>query len=158
MLLNIGNVYCLCTGSVAYCSFAKVTTSGSTPARLDARKLPVRPDAALHLVRDEEDAALGAELRREPEVIVAQGDHPALALYRLEDERAAFRAERRVEGRSVLGLDVGEAGGKGSELLVELVLAGGGQGGDRAAVEGAAQGDDRGPRRRGWRPRACALS
>src|SRR5208337_3156440 len=41
---------------------------------------------------------------------------------------------------------------KGPELLVEPVLAGRGQSGDRAAVEGAAQGDDRRPGRVLGRP------
>jgi len=72
--------------------------SGFTPAEAEARKLRGSPDPALHFVGDEENPTLGAEPRRKPHVLAAQGTTPispcmgSRSRAQVSGPRAAFKA------------------------------------------------------------------
>ena len=53
---------------------------------LDGEELARPPEAALDLVADEQDAALGQDFADEPEVVIRRDDDAALAQDRLGDE------------------------------------------------------------------------
>ena len=109
---------------------------------LEPEPLPRAAEARLHLVDDQQRLALVAERTHGREVAVGRGDHPALALDRLEHHRAHTRssiaAAQRVE---VPELDLAEAGRQRLEHFLLLRLAGGGERSERAAVERAVGGE-----------------
>ena len=115
-------------------------------AALVAEGGPAAIEARLHLVDDQQDVLLGAELADVAHVVVVGVPDAALALHALEHDGA-----RRALARAAHGLaqrvDVVQghrhkAGGHGPEALVELVLPGGGKGRERATVEALARGHD----------------
>ena len=92
--------------------------------------------AGLDLVDEEEPVLVRAELRHRLDVVRVQGIHAALPLDQLHHHRAHVVPGGGLEARHVVGVGVAEALGEGEEKLVEVVLAGGLQGGDGPAVEG----------------------
>ena len=100
--------------------------------------------AALHLVEHQQQAVLVAQLAQGLEEL--RGDaHAALALHRLDHDGGGlgpdglFRRLEVAEGHEI------EAGRRLAEAFQVLLVAGGGDGGERAAVEGALEGDDAPP-------------
>ena len=99
--------------------------------------------ADLHLVAHEQNIPLLAECRDALHKGFLQRDHAALALDDLdEDARHRISVQLGLHVRQIIDLGVDKAGGQGLEVLVELVLAGGSQGGESAAVEGVLQGEN----------------
>ena len=82
-----------------------------------------------------------AEFAHRPQVARVQRPHAALALQRLAEHGAGLGPDEPFDRRRVAELGVHEALGQRLEALVELGLAGGGDRGQGAAVEGAQQRD-----------------
>ena len=99
--------------------------------------------AGLNLVDHQGDVIVGAELCGGPDEFGGQGIDTALALNALEQDARGIQIGHGLGQRlDVVGLHMGKAGGQRGEILVEMILAGGGQGGQGAAMEGAEEGDD----------------
>ena len=125
-------------------ALAIVTTSGRDAEVLEAEPLAGAPEAGLHLVDHEQQAALVAQAAHALEVLGGGRVDAALALHRLEQHRGDRRVDGRLERVEVVPGDVAEALGQGLEGLVLGRLAGGVQRGQRAAVERAVGADDHG--------------
>ena len=69
-------------------------------------------------------------------------EHAALALDQLQQHGAHVLPGLGLHVGQIVGAGVAEALREGEEVLVEHVLAGGGKGGEGAAVKGVAQGQD----------------
>ena len=108
---------------------------------LEPEPLARAAEPGLHLVDDQQRLALVAERTHRREVAVGRGDHTALALDRLEHHRADALVHRRRERVEVAELDLAEADRQRLEHFLLLRLAGGGERGERAAVERAVGGD-----------------
>ena len=93
-------------------------------------------DAGLHLVNEEEDILLPAQLGQALYKALVHGDDAALALDHLQHHGADRAVQQRLDARQIPGLGVEEALCQGEELPMEALLAGGGQGVQRPAVEG----------------------
>ena len=100
------------------------------------------PGAALHLVIDEQQPVL---LAQRPEPLQESGRRradAALALDRLDEDRRRLRPDRLLRRREGAERHLVEALDLRAEALEVLLLAAGGDGGERAAVESALEGDD----------------
>ncbi len=100
---------------------------------------------ALDLVQDQQRAVRGAQPARSLQVLRRARPHAAFALHRLQDHRADVRAVGRelgFERRDVVVGQVDEAGGIGTEAAGVLLLPAGGDGEQRAPVEGVLRRDD----------------
>ena len=100
------------------------------------------PHAALHLVENQQEVVLVAQL---PQLLeerrsgVRMPPSPWIGSIRMA---AVSRADRRLDLRDVAERHAVEAGQNGPETFEMLLLAAGGDGRDRAAVKGALEGDD----------------
>ena len=98
--------------------------------------------AALHLVEDEQQAVLVAQLAQALQELVGADAHAALALHRLDHDGGRLGPDRLLDGLQVAERHEIEARRRLAEAFQILLVAGGGDGGERAAVEGALEGDD----------------
>src|SRR6185312_5501383 len=98
--------------------------------------------AGLHLVEGEQQAMLVAELAQGLEEGVRRRAHAALALYRLDQDAGGVRADRLLDGFEVAMRHLVEAVHRRAKTLEIFRRPGGGQRRQRAAVEGAFEGDD----------------
>ena len=98
--------------------------------------------AGLYLVHDEHQVALFAELGHLGHVVGIQRHHAAFSLDQLQHDGADGVVGSIPQGGKITGGYIGKVVGERSEILVEHILAGGGQGGQRAAVERVYQRDD----------------
>ena len=100
-------------------------------------------DAGLHFVNDEQDIARGAEIGDPVHIVGLQRHDAALALHKLHHDGAGAPVARGGgQGVEVPGRDIGEVRREGAEVVVEHLLPGGGQRGERAAVERVDERDD----------------
>ena len=98
----------------------------------------------LDLVHHQQHPGPRGHLPDGPQVAGGRDPDPGLALDRLDQHGRRVRADGRGQGVDVAEGHVGEAGGHGLERGVHGRLAGGGQGGQGAAVEAAEGGHDAG--------------
>ena len=84
-------------------------------------------------------------LRRPLQELVRADAHAALALHRLDHDGRRLRADGFLRGLEVAEGHQIEAGGRLAEAFQVFLVAGGGDGGQRAAVERALEGDDAPP-------------
>ena len=98
-------------------------------------------DAALHLVEDQQQAMLVAELAQPLQRLRGEWPDAALALHRLDQDRGGFRGDRLGGGVDVVERHLVEAVDLGAETFEIFLLAAGGDRRQRAAVEGAFEGD-----------------
>ena len=92
--------------------------------------------AGLDLIDHQGDVIVSAELGGGTDEFGGQGIDTALALDAFQqDARGVQLCHGLGQGLDVVGLHMGEAGGQGLEILVEVVLARGGQGGQSPSVE-----------------------
>ena len=102
------------------------------------REKPARAaHAALHLVEDEKELVPVGQVAEARQVVGRRHVDAALALDRLDEDRDRLVAHGRRHRRRVVVGDEANAGQERLEALVVLLLAGGGERGERAAVEGA---------------------
>ena len=97
--------------------------------------------AGLHLVEDEQQAVAIAECADRPQVVRVQRPDAAFALQRLTEHGAGLGPDQPFDGRRVTELGMHKALRQRLETLVKLGLAGGGDRGQGAAVEGAEERD-----------------
>ena len=115
--------------------------------RRDARPF-VREEAAgaahagLDLVEDQQQPVLVAELPEVAQLLVRHRADAALALDRLDQDRRGLRADRRLRRLQVAERHLVEAVDLRAEAFEVFLLAAGGERRQRAAVEGAFEGDD----------------
>ena len=98
-------------------------------------------DAALDLVEDQQQAVLVAELAQAPQRLRREGADAALALHRLEQDRGGLGSDQLLGGVDVVEGDLVEAVDLRAEAFEIFRLAAGGDRRQRAAVEGAFEGD-----------------
>ena len=97
--------------------------------------------AALHLVEDQHQVVGVGEAAQALHELGAGRADAALALDRLDQEAGGVPAHRRLGGLEIVELDDLEAGQQRREAVAQLVLVGGADRAERAAVEGAGEGD-----------------
>ena len=98
-------------------------------------------DAALDLVEDQQQAVLVAELAQAPQRLRREDADAALALHGLEQDRRGLGADQLLGGVDVVEGDLVEAFDLRAEAFEVFRLAAGGDRRQRAAVEGAFEGD-----------------
>ena len=98
--------------------------------------------AGLHLVEGEQQAMLVAELAQRLEEGMRRRAHAALALHRLDQDAGGVRADRLLHGLEVAMRHLVEAVHRRAETFEIFGGAGGGERRQRAAMEGAFEGDD----------------
>ena len=98
--------------------------------------------AGLHLVHNDEDVFFPAERRDPGDVVRVQRDDAALALHQLHHDGAGVLIGGLFQRGKVARGHVVKISREGAEVVVEHVLAGGGQGRQCAAMEGVDQRDD----------------
>src|SRR5690606_36435639 len=96
----------------------------------------------LHLVEDQQEVVLVAQLAQFLEERPPRRADAALALDRLDQDRGGLIADRRLDLGDVAERHRIEPGQLRPEALEILVLAAGGDGREGAPVEGALEGDD----------------
>ena len=100
------------------------------------------PDAGLHLIEDEEQSVIVAELAQRAQELGRHHAHPALAHDRLDQDRGGRRTDRAL-GRFEIGKrHLVKAVEYGAEAVEIFLLAAGRQRRQGAAVEGAFEGND----------------
>ena len=119
-----------------------MTTSGRTPRLLEAEERAGAADAGLHLVEDEQRAELVGERARRLEELGRRRVHAALALDRLDQDRARVRPGGGDERLDVVQRREGDAGDERPERLALRRLAGHRQRAHRAPVERALERDE----------------
>ena len=105
-------------------------------------------DAALDLVEEKQDALGVADRPQLLQEGVRNHANAAFALNGLDEDRRRFRRHRLLQGVDVAERDLVEALDLGTEAFEIFLLAAGGDGRQRAPVEGALEGDDAKPLRR----------
>ena len=123
-------------------ALASVMTSGATPGVLVAPEPPGAAHAGLDLVEDQADAGLVAELAQPGQVPVVGDVHAALALDGLDHDARGVAVDGALQRAEIVEGDVLEAARQRLEPVVVLLLRGGGDGGERPAVEAAPHRDD----------------
>ena len=98
--------------------------------------------AGLHLVQDQQDALAVAPLAQSLQVVVVGDDDARLTLHRLHHHGGGAVGGCVHHTLNVVVVDVYEARQQGREVLLVVGLAGGGNGGLGAPVEGVEGGDD----------------
>ena len=98
--------------------------------------------AGLHLVEEQQQAELVAHRAQALEILDRGGAHAALALHRLHQDGGGLRPDLGAQLVQVLERHVVEAFDVGRVALQVFRVAGGGEAGQRAAVERAVAGDD----------------
>ena len=98
--------------------------------------------AGLYLINEQQPVPLFTQLGHGRDKGPVQGQHAALPLNELEHHGAHVVAGHRLHAVQVVGIGIAETLGEGEEIVVELVLTGGGEGGQGAAMEGVVQGED----------------
>ncbi len=98
--------------------------------------------AGLDLVEDQQQPALVAERAQAPQALRRHRAQTALALDRLNHDRGRLIGDRGLERRMVAERDLVEAVDLGPEAFDVFLLAAGRDRRQRAAVEGALEGDD----------------
>lgn len=107
---------------------AKETASGRMPYCWKAKRVPVRPMPGLHLVHQQQPVPLLAQAGQGADEVPVHREHAALALDQLQQHGAHVLPGLGLHVGQIVGAGVAEALGQGEEVLVEHVLAGGGQG------------------------------
>ena len=130
------------TGKPPPMPLATAMTSGVMPAHSWANSLPVRPMPHCTSSRTSSRPCSSHSLRRPFRNSVGADAHAALALHRLDHDGGRLRADGLLGRLQVAEGDEIEAGRRLTEALEVLLVAGSGDGGERAAVEGALEGDD----------------
>ena len=111
--------------------------------RLEAQPRARAAQAGLDLVEDQHGAALVADASGGGEVPGARRDHTSFALHDLEDHTGGtVGVDGGVQRVDVVVGDLPEAGREGLEPRLFGRLPGGGEGGERAAVEAVVGRDD----------------
>ena len=98
--------------------------------------------AGLHLVEDQQQAVLVAELAQRAEERRRDDAHAALALDRLDQDGGGLGPDRALDRFEIAERHLVEAVDRRAEAFEIFLLAGGGERRQRAAVEGALEGDD----------------
>ena len=98
--------------------------------------------AALHLVEDQQQAVLVAQFAQGFEELRRRCAHTALALHGLDHDRRGLRADRLLHRIEVAERDLVEALDRRAEPFEIFLLAAGGDGRKRTAVERAFESDD----------------
>ena len=98
--------------------------------------------AGLHFVHDEDQVPVIAELADGLHVFRLQRHDAAFALHQLQHHGAGVAVHQFGQGFEAARRDVLEALVEGTEVVVEHLLPGGGQGSDGAAMEAVDQRDD----------------
>ena len=98
--------------------------------------------AGLHLVEDEQQTVAVAQLAQRPQELDRRDVDAALALHRLDHDRGRLRPDRLLDRGEIGERHVVEAFDRRPEALEVFRVAAGGDGRERAAVEGAFEGDD----------------
>ena len=98
-------------------------------------------DAALHFVEDQEQAVLVAEFAQPLQRLRREAADAALALHGLEQDRRGLGSDQLLGGVDVVEGDLVEAVDLGAETFEIFRLAAGRDRRQRAAVEGAFEGD-----------------
>ena len=99
--------------------------------------------AGLHLVEDEQDARFVAQRAHGLEILGLGGGHAALALHRLQQDRGGLIVDGGLERVQVVVRHLRDALGQQRAVRrLVVVVAGGRDGRQRAAVEGVIRGDD----------------
>ena len=104
-------------------------------------KPPGAPHAALHLVEDQHEPGLVTDRAQALQELVARRIDTALALNRLDQDRGRLVADGGAGRREIAQVDLIEGIDGRLEPLEVLGLTAGGDGGERAPVEGVAEGD-----------------
>ncbi len=99
-------------------------------------------EASLNLVEHHQQPTVIAQGAHVAEVLIVGGDHPALALHRLQQHRRNGRVDRRLQRVDVVVGDMAKPVRHREERLVLGRLAGSGQRRQRATVEAAERADD----------------
>ena len=116
-------------------ALAKENASGFTPYPLPRAEGAGTALAALDFVEHQQHVLLLAQFREALDEVLVGRQDAALALDRLKQHGAGLRADGLLHGFEVVELRELEAGHVGAETLAVLAAAGGGQRGERAAVE-----------------------
>ncbi len=115
---------------------------GRDTEALIGKQLAGAAHAGLHLVEGEQQAVLVAELAQRPEEGRRRRADAALALDRLDQDAGGVRADRLLHRFDVAMRHLVEAVHRRAEAFEIFGRAGGGERRQRAAMEGAFEGDD----------------
>ena len=115
---------------------------GRDAGALIGEQLAGAADAGLHLVEDQQQAVLVAELAQRPQELRRHHAHAALAHDRLDQDRGGLRTDRALDRLEVAERHLVEAVDHRAEAFEIFLLPAGGERRQRAAVEGALEGDD----------------
>ena len=115
--------------------------------RLDAgtligEQLAGAAHAALHLVEDQQHAVLVAQRAQAFQKLVRRHAHAALALDRLDQDRGGVRTDRLLHRLEIAERHLVEAVDHRAEAFEVFLLSAGRERRERAAMEGALEGDD----------------
>ncbi len=117
--------------------------SGVDAGKFIGEELAGAPDAGLHLVEDQQQAMPVADLAQAAQEIARSIDaHAALALDRLDHDRGGLRPDRRLDRGQIGDRNLVEALHLRSEAFEIFRLPAGRERRQRAAVEGALEGQD----------------
>ena len=123
-------------------ALASDITSGRHAEALVGEEIAGAAHAGLHLVEGQQQAVLVAELAQRLEEGMRRGAHAALALHRLDQDAGGLRADRLLHGFEIAMRHLVKTVHRRAETFEIFCGAGGGERRQRAAVEGAFEGDD----------------
>ena len=98
--------------------------------------------AVLHPIDEEQEVLFVAELAEAQEVIRGGGSDAAFALNGFNEDGGRGGRQGVAQGVEVVVRDLPEAGEHRLEAFLDLLLAGGGDAGERASVKGVVSGED----------------
>ncbi len=96
----------------------------------------------LHFVQKQQQVLFTAQTLRRPQELGRGRIHAAFSLNGLHEDGDGFVRDRGFERGDVVKGGIDETGGQRAETAVDLLLRRSGHGSERAAVEGAGEGDD----------------